>query len=166
MAQITFENKVKIDDDPSLPAVNKVRDVDMNEIKSVVNENDTEQQALSQQLTNITGKILWTNPNPSSEMGANTNINLSSSDYDFLVWIFDLNINIQPGIYSSGICLKGQNTRLIAGIANATDNTATRDLTYSSDTKYVAGDGYLKAVTQSRRCVPIYVIGFKFGLFN
>ena len=39
MAQITYENKVKINDS-SLPAINKVRDVDMNEIKSVVNEND------------------------------------------------------------------------------------------------------------------------------
>lgn len=40
MAQITYENKVKINDS-SLPAVNKVRDVDMNEIKSVVNTNAT-----------------------------------------------------------------------------------------------------------------------------
>lgn len=41
MAQITYENKVKIDDS-SLPAINKVRDVDMNEIKNVVNENETD----------------------------------------------------------------------------------------------------------------------------
>lgn len=38
MAQITFENKVKINDS-SLPAVNKVRDADMNEIKETVNTN-------------------------------------------------------------------------------------------------------------------------------
>lgn len=43
MAQITYENKVKINDS-SLPAINKVRDVDMNEIKDVVNENYEEQQ--------------------------------------------------------------------------------------------------------------------------
>lgn len=42
MAQITFANKVKIDDDPSIPGINKVRDVDMNEIKAVVNENYTD----------------------------------------------------------------------------------------------------------------------------
>ena len=40
MALITYENKVKINDS-SLPAVNKVRDVDMNEIKNVVNTNAT-----------------------------------------------------------------------------------------------------------------------------
>lgn len=40
MAQITYENKVKINDNSNIPAVNKGRDVDWNEIKSVVNEND------------------------------------------------------------------------------------------------------------------------------
>lgn len=49
MAQITYENKVKINDS-SLPAVNKVRDVDMNEIKDVVNTNYSEQQTIQNQL--------------------------------------------------------------------------------------------------------------------
>ena len=39
MAQITYADKVKLNDIPSIPAENKVRDVDMNEIKSVVNGN-------------------------------------------------------------------------------------------------------------------------------
>lgn len=39
MAQITYENKVKINDNPNIPDINKVTDDDMNEIKSVVNEN-------------------------------------------------------------------------------------------------------------------------------
>lgn len=54
MAQITYENKVKINDS-SLPAVNKVRDIDMNEIKNVVNENDDE---TNERFSNI-GKLLW-----------------------------------------------------------------------------------------------------------
>lgn len=53
MAQITFENKVKIDDDPSLPAVNKVRDVDMNEIKDVINENEASLNTAVTDLTNL-----------------------------------------------------------------------------------------------------------------
>lgn len=44
MAQITYANKVKLDDDPSIQAINKVRDVDMNEIKEVVNQNDDDFQ--------------------------------------------------------------------------------------------------------------------------
>lgn len=33
-------------------------------------------------------KVLWTNSNPSQEMGADVPINLSSSDYDELEWVF------------------------------------------------------------------------------
>jgi hypothetical protein len=55
MAQITYENKVKINDS-SLPAVNKIRDVDMNEIKEVVNENYDE---LTNLISNGTGYIKY-----------------------------------------------------------------------------------------------------------
>lgn len=41
MAKITYENKQILNTNPSIPSVNKVKSVDMNEIKSVVNENDT-----------------------------------------------------------------------------------------------------------------------------
>lgn len=39
MALITYANKVTMNENASVPAVNKVRAADMNEIKSVVNEN-------------------------------------------------------------------------------------------------------------------------------
>jgi hypothetical protein len=55
MAQITYENKVKINDS-SLPAVNKVRDIDMNEIKTVVNEN---YQELTNLISNGTGYVKY-----------------------------------------------------------------------------------------------------------
>lgn len=55
MAQITYENKVKINDNPNIPNVNKVTDDDMNEIKEVVNENDDE---TNERFSNI-GKLLW-----------------------------------------------------------------------------------------------------------
>lgn len=48
MAQITYENKVKINDNPSIPNINKVTDDDMNEIKDVVNENYDELSELKQ----------------------------------------------------------------------------------------------------------------------
>lgn len=40
MAKITYEDKVYLSENLDVPNVNKVRDVDMNEIKSVVNTND------------------------------------------------------------------------------------------------------------------------------
>ena len=41
MAQITYVNKVALNENPNVPAINKVRDADMNEIKEVVNQNET-----------------------------------------------------------------------------------------------------------------------------
>ena len=40
MAKIQFENKVALNENASIPDVNKCKVTDMNEIKSVVNEND------------------------------------------------------------------------------------------------------------------------------
>lgn len=41
MAQITYANKVALNENPNINAINKVRDVDMNELKEVINENET-----------------------------------------------------------------------------------------------------------------------------
>lgn len=39
MAQITYANKVKLNDEPNIPDINKVTDDNMNEIKETVNSN-------------------------------------------------------------------------------------------------------------------------------
>lgn len=41
MAKITYENKVALNQNPNINAINKVQDTDMNQIKEVVNENET-----------------------------------------------------------------------------------------------------------------------------
>ena len=112
------------------------------------------------------GKILWTNPNPTDEMEDQTLITFSSDDYDVVTWVYDLNVGAGTRFYSSQTCLKGQNTRLFAVILNATNDTATRDLYYVSDTQYSAAPGYLQDTLQNRRCVPICAIGYNTGLFS
>ena len=47
---ITFENKVALNENADIPAVNKIRDVDINEIKAIVND--------SLQGTNAMGSIV------------------------------------------------------------------------------------------------------------
>lgn len=42
MAKITYDNKVALNPQPSIANINKVSDADMNEIKSVVNDNAVE----------------------------------------------------------------------------------------------------------------------------
>lgn len=41
MAKITYADKVALNENPNVNAINKVRDVDMNEIKEVINDNET-----------------------------------------------------------------------------------------------------------------------------
>ncbi len=61
MAQITYENKVKINDNPNIPDINKVTDADMNEIKNVVNENYQEQQEIKKNIDELKPTILYEN---------------------------------------------------------------------------------------------------------
>ena len=53
MAKITYDDKVTLNEQPSIADVNKVTDDDMNEIKSVVNTNDDNVGTLSSLKTNI-----------------------------------------------------------------------------------------------------------------
>lgn len=41
MAKITYADKVALNENPNVNAINKVRDVDMNELKEVINDNET-----------------------------------------------------------------------------------------------------------------------------
>ncbi len=54
MGQITYANKAALNENASVADINKVKAADMNEIKSVVNENYAEQ---SRMITNGTGYV-------------------------------------------------------------------------------------------------------------
>lgn len=47
MAKITYVDKVTMNENPDIPAINKCQAADMNEIKTVVNENDNNAGVLS-----------------------------------------------------------------------------------------------------------------------
>ena len=63
VTKIEYQNKVAIEDDPSVAEINKVTDTNMNEIKSVVNNNadiltavETEVGDISEALDIINGE--------------------------------------------------------------------------------------------------------------
>lgn len=167
---ITYDDKSYLNQNSDIADVNKINDTDMNEIKSVVNNNAT-------QLTNITGQILWTNPNPTSSFGEQT-ITLSSSDYDMYEIIFTPNILSTSSDISrqgtSGRILKGYGTRLFiayAGAITSGANVFSRLVDYVSDTEikfYVGLSAYgtTSRVEDNQVVVPIYIIGYKTGLFS
>lgn len=53
MAKITYEDKVKLQDEPDIPNKNKVTDNDMNEIKDVVNTNADELDTAKENIENL-----------------------------------------------------------------------------------------------------------------
>ena len=167
MGQITYANKSAINENARVAATNKVQAADMNEIKSAVNDNNTK-------ITNIKGAVLWTNPTPNLSF-ANQTITLSSSDYDTLE-IFYRSTPSFSNYRGSIRMLKGGSGEITLSDTGTFDGTLQnciilRSFSYSSDTQYnVSKAQYRYGTTGSYEVtdilVPLYVVGYKTGLFS
>lgn len=119
----------------------------------------------------VNGQILWENPNKSSAFASQT-ITLSSSDYD-VYEIFYYNWTSQK-FYSSVKTKKGNNAILQTMILNSNRGyVGARNVYYSSPTSLSFADNY--SIIESNAIavgvtndwnVPIYIIGYKTGLFE
>ena len=136
----------------------------LNHIETGIKNNDTS-------IGNITGTILWTNANPETSL-TGANITLSSSDYDvYEVYYYDW---ITGKHMKSEKALKGQNTMLDM-LLYFEDSAfiGVREITYVSDTSLSIGrcnalvdrDAF-SHITPANWCVPIYIVGYKTGLFG
>lgn len=114
----------------------------------------------------VNGTILWENPNPTADFTAQT-ITLSSSDYDMLEILY--RSNAVGGIYFGGNrkILKGYGTQLDWNSISST-NRWSRRMTPVSDTAFSVGDSTLvnTGALTNDQCVPLYIIGYKTGLFG
>ena len=156
---ITYVDKSYLNENANIPATNKVQDTDMNEIKSVVNNNATE-------LTNITGKVLWTNPNPTSTFTSQS-IDLQNSDFDTIQIIFYQAINILR-FQSTGLIPIGEShlsTMFNAKSYIRTFRIANNVLTFDDCNTYNSYNS-TTATVNNNALIPIYIIGYKTGLFN
>lgn len=152
---ITYANKVNLNENSGIAEINKVTDANMNEIKSVVNNNATE-------LSNLQGSILWTNPNPSAAVNNGTTATLSSDDYDYIIWLYCYNTNSSnTNIQKSSICLKG-NSVMMNVIGYSTGALMRRVADYTNDTTYTFRDAYNGTNIDNAYCIPLYAIGCKF----
>lgn len=107
------------------------------------------------------GTILWENSSPSSDMPINTKINLSSSDYDVLE-IYYKDRASSTYVQSTRV-YKRSNIML-----NAIWNTSRlmRLLDYVDDTQYNVLACNSEGGNSASVCIPLYIIGYKTGLFN
>ena len=114
-------------------------------------------------LNNLTViRELWTNSNPSSEMGADITIRLDSDDYDVIEWFYiystsEGNLKVQ----SSSSCVKGNNV-MLTNIGYESNNTIRRILDYVNDTEYKARIGRNGNNDSAKHAIPIKAIGYKF----
>lgn len=120
--------------------------------------------------------ILWTNPNPTSSFAAQ-NITLSTSDYDMYEVIFKQNVTQTNSQSLTLRALKNYNVYASFVInINAGQNQNTgfrvRTVNYTNETTLAVQDGLQKnettgvPATNNDILVPMYVIGYKTGLFS
>lgn len=103
-------------------------------------------------------QILWTNPNPTTAISSSTNITLLNDDYDVLEIFYRLTTS--KNFIMSAKILKGWDSRLIAIRQEGTG--LYRELIYNSDTSYTLNIGSAESV----QCIPLYIVGYKTGLFS
>ena len=167
MAQITYADKVALNENSAIADINKVNATDMNEIKSVVNgllsDTQTNDNTLGYNAPYINNrfKLLWSNPDVSAGMSAGTTINLSSSDYDLLVWVFCYNIS-NTNMQNSVTVKKGSNA-MSGMIGYSNGALQRRTITYVSDTQYSATVGVSSQTTVNGNNIniPVCVYGIK-----
>lgn len=117
------------------------------------------------------GTILWTNSSPTSEFVAQ-NLTVNMADYDLIEMIFKNATNEE-------YCLstkfpKGKGTRLIdVWVTSASKIGArVRNVTYVDDNTLAFDSGHIYTIggnsysANTSACVPIYIIGYKTGLFS
>lgn len=118
----------------------------------------------------IQGKILWQNSNPTSSF-AEQDIILNSDDFDTLKFIYKSQASDNEVLTSE--CLKGSRPKLIQSYCGTNGIVARdRDVQFKNNTTYFINSGRYCATGSTGRVVdnnliiPLYVIGYKTGLFN
>ena len=107
-------------------------------------------------IANLKGKILWTNPNTTAEFHEQS-ITLSSSDYDTLEWYFRVARDKEYVMVTKTI--KGWSGKIIN--YNDDGSLRYRYINRNNDISYgITSPGFDGAL------IPMYVIGYKTGLFG
>lgn len=144
----------------------------LNNIEGGIKDNETSINDIETSVNDMKGTILWENPSPTANFSPQE-ITLTSSDYDCLeIYYYDW---IDTKRMKSQKVIKGANILINASFyANGNFFTSSRPLTYNSDTSYSVGacvalygsSSFLINQAINYVCVPVYIIGYKTGLFG
>ena len=109
-------------------------------------------------IINITGQILWVNPNPTNAIDSDLNITFSSNNYDLVLWLVRYSTSIAEIISTNSIKEYGAK---ISNILNDGETLRYREIIYNSETSYT-----IKGSPNGGALIPYCAIGYKTGLFN
>lgn len=113
------------------------------------------------------GTILWTNPSPTSSFASQT-ITLSSDDYDFLLFVYRTDLTIYNA--HSEIVIKGYGGQFDFFSTATANRRWARRFARINDTEFEFQDSLFldgtSVTTQNTSLIPLYVIGYKTGLFQ
>lgn len=132
----------------------------LNEMQNILNDNVT---------NNFQSKetVLWTNPNPNSSFEGQT-ITLSSDDYDMLLFIYRTDLTITN--CHSEFIIKGFGGQFDFFSTAVENRRWARRFTWVSNTQFTFQDAWYydgnSSTQQNSTLIPLYVIGYKTGLFE
>ena len=114
--------------------------------------------------TTNTTQVLWTNSNSSSSFAEQT-ITLSSNDYDFYEIYCTYNGSTASQYVNGFKTIKGKGL-IISEHGYGTDLSIRRKVDYTDATHLYISGAYGGANIDNGYLIPIYVIGYKTGIFN
>ena len=121
---------------------------------------------ITQNTKNINGlkaKLLWTNPNPQSTFNEQ-DVTLNSDDYDILEVFYNYNTGNNNYIQSART-FKGKGC-ILSTIGYGAPNRNRRKFDYINDTKLHFYNANTETSYDGDYLVPVYIVGYKTGLFN
>ena len=133
-------------------------------IKSYVDDVKSDLQNAQTDISNLQGKIVWTNSSPTSSFGAQTiTLNESLSGYDFYEILFRQS-TADARIMTTGKIPVGYGTILLW--ITTTNFFRPTDMTVSGNTITFLDCKNSSNVVDNVRTIPMYVIAYNTGLFS
>lgn len=145
--------------------------INMNLSSSYLSTLETRLLGIETNISNIKGAILWTNSDPSGDFASQT-ITLSSSDYDVL-GIYYYDYKVSKNMYYTQ-CLKGASFTLDSQLFVAGNYfIVSRVFSRTSDTSFtvdnavgISASAPSTTALHNDQVIPVYIVGYKTGLFN
>ena len=172
MEKINFENKPSTNTPINATNLNQLQTNVENAITENTNAITENTNAITENTnaingvsTNLGGTILWTNSNPTSNFG-NQTITLNSDDYDLYEIIY------QQSTSNNRTLNSGKIKPLTGTILHYSTSLNYYRATSQTDKKSMSFDegnscySYAQATANNQIIIPLYVIGYKTGLFN